>query len=327
MRALVLGIALAATTCLFAACAQDTGSTSGSSTETSAQSSTKQSEPASTSTATGSTQKQRETIGTEAQIEAVAGTWAPVGVLYGDEAKLFKDNPTLKDLYDSTYITFYDNGCFAYQKKIYIYRGTWWYYNESNGMPCYALKTDSVAKLTLQSGMGGEETDSSNSDVYLAYITGDQPFLVLHRQGDNFKETPLPVFVTTDAYEVPMEASSTGEERIEDAGTNAPTGFSADSSSSSSSSPSNSTGSTNSTSTSTGTTSDEYINTDQGVVRKGEDGSLTIYNETGITTSYPDGSMEWTDGFGTVTRDLDGDAKPDYISYDSGETWQVVTDY
>ena len=33
-------------------------------------------------------------------------------------------------------------------------------------------------------------------------------------------------------------------------------------------------------------------------------------------------SVQWTDGWGTVVRDENGDGKPDYVSYDSGETWQ-----
>lgn len=41
-----------------------------------------------------------------------------------------------------------------------------------------------------------------------------------------------------------------------------------------------------------------------------------------ISTFNGDGTKEWTDGWGTVVRDENGDGKPDYVSYDSGETWQ-----
>ena len=65
-----------------------------------------------------------------------------------------------------------------------------------------------------------------------------------------------------------------------------------------------------------------FVKTDDGdVVQFGDNGSVTQYNENGITTFNSDGSKEWTDGWGTVVQDVDGDGSPDRISYDSGETW------
>ncbi|MBR2684277.1 MAG: hypothetical protein IKE22_13550, partial [Atopobiaceae bacterium] len=67
---------------------------------------------------------------------------------------------------------------------------------------------------------------------------------------------------------------------------------------------------------------DTYVETDDGdVVQFSDNGSVTQYNENGITTFNSDGSKEWTDGWGTVVQDVDGDGNPDRISYDSGETW------
>ncbi|MBQ3266617.1 MAG: hypothetical protein IJH08_01705 [Atopobiaceae bacterium] len=63
-------------------------------------------------------------------------------------------------------------------------------------------------------------------------------------------------------------------------------------------------------------------NEDGDNLRFGEDGSVTLYNDHGITTRNEDGSMEWTDGYGTGVRDVDGDGEPDYVTYDSGETWE-----
>lgn len=60
---------------------------------------------------------------------------------------------------------------------------------------------------------------------------------------------------------------------------------------------------------------------DGDVVQFGDNGSVTQYNENGVTTFNPDGSKEWTDGWGTVVQDVDGDGNPDRVSYDSGETW------
>ena len=70
---------------------------------------------------------------------------------------------------------------------------------------------------------------------------------------------------------------------------------------------------------------DTYFETDDGdIVSFSDDGSVTQYNDLGVTTFNSDGSKEWTDGWGTVMRDENGDGEPDYVSYDSGETWQRV---
>lgn len=211
ITAAIMALCLAAVGCA----GQDSDSFAGSSDSTGSENVVQQnSEESSDSSVLPNTQ--REELGTSEQVTAIAQAWAPVGVLYEGEAKLFSEYPTLADLYSNTYITFYDNGRFAYQEKIYIYRGSWKYYDESNGMPCYVLKTDSVARVTLQSGLGGEEVDATTGKIYLAYLTGDQPLLVVHRQGDDFNETPLPVFVVSDTYQVPMEASSAGNETSND---------------------------------------------------------------------------------------------------------------
>lgn len=84
-----------------------------------------------------------------------------------------------------------------------------------------------------------------------------------------------------------------------------------------------STGTTNSNDSSTfeGPT-DTYVETNDGdVVQFSDNGSVTQYNENGVTTFNSDGSKEWTDGWGTVVQDVDGDGNPDRVSYDSGETW------
>ena len=69
-------------------------------------------------------------------------------------------------------------------------------------------------------------------------------------------------------------------------------------------------------------TGDTWVQTDYGdILQFGEDGSVTLYNDDGVTTFNEDGTREWTDGWGTVVRDDDGDGTPDRVSYDSGETW------
>ena len=95
---------------------------------------------------------------------------------------------------------------------------------------------------------------------------------------------------------------------------------------------SNSTGnnsSGNSTNTNTNShespTGDTWTETDDGdVLHFDENGSVTQYNDYGVTTFNQDGTKEWTDGWGTVVRDTDGDGIPDIISRDSGETWQSI---
>lgn len=41
----------------------------------------------------------------------------------------------------------------------------------------------------------------------------------------------------------------------------------------------------------------------------------------GTAYGYADGSTEYTDGYGNVVRDSDGDGKNDYFSSDGGNTW------
>lgn len=52
------------------------------------------------------------------------------------------------------------------------------------------------------------------------------------------------------------------------------------------------------------------------------DSSLTIDGKTVYT--YADGTVEWTDGYGTVYQDVDGDGTYDYASSDSGASWSAV---
>lgn len=67
---------------------------------------------------------------------------------------------------------------------------------------------------------------------------------------------------------------------------------------------------------------DTYLEDKDGnVTQLGENGSVTRYTDDGITTFNSDGTKEWTDGWGTVVRDTDGDGEPDIVSHDSGETW------
>lgn len=52
------------------------------------------------------------------------------------------------------------------------------------------------------------------------------------------------------------------------------------------------------------------------------DSSLTIDGKTVYT--YADGTVEWTDGYGNVYQDVDGDGTYDYASSDSGMSWSAV---
>ena len=106
----------------------------------------------------------------------------------------------------------------------------------------------------------------------------------------------------------------------EDAQIPAPT--SSSSSSSNGSSSSSNSGSSGGGGTYESPTGDTWVETDDGdILQFGEDGSVTLYNDDGVTTFYQDGTREWTDGWGTVVMDDDGDGVPDRVSYDSGETW------
>lgn len=93
-----------------------------------------------------------------------------------------------------------------------------------------------------------------------------------------------------------------------------------------SSSSSTSTGSgSSSTSTHYDESGDAWFETEDGDVLQFDDnGSVTQYNDLGVTTFNSDGTKEWTDGWGTVVRDTDGDGEPDIVSRDSGETWEEL---
>ena len=202
-----LFVAIAIAICLATGCSQQPGSTTGAQAD-SAETASEEQVEAAAAEATETPSETPAKPGTDEQIAVLAGSWKAVGLLYENKAYLFSDYPTLSDLYTNYYITFYEDGRFAFQENVFIVRGTWQYYNEDDSITYYLLKTDSVARVTLESGLGGEATEVSEGDVYLAYVVGDAPFVVLHEQGDDLSETPLPVYATTNAYQVPKEASS-----------------------------------------------------------------------------------------------------------------------
>ena len=204
-KPLVSLVALALALCLVSGCSGQTADSAETSTDTAQETTVEQSETVTEGqTPTGF---QVSTPAADEHTEAIAKSWAPVAVLYEGEVYPFSEYETFEGLYSSTYVTLYDNGRFAYQSKIYIYRGTWTYHDDYDGVLTYVLTTDSVAKLTLESGVGGEVVNSEGGKVFIAYLVGDQPFLVLTEQGDDINETPLPAFVASDEWEVPMEAS------------------------------------------------------------------------------------------------------------------------
>lgn len=154
------------------------------------------------------TSGERADLGSDDQIAAISKSWQAFAVLYDGEIYPFSKYPTFEDLYDNTYITIYENGRFAYQSSaVYTYRGSWHFHEDYDGVLTYVLRTDSVAKVTPESGLGGEEIGSGDGKVFIVYIFGDKPFLVVTENGDDLNETPTPAFVATDVWQVPMEPS------------------------------------------------------------------------------------------------------------------------
>ena len=53
-----------------------------------------------------------------------------------------------------------------------------------------------------------------------------------------------------------------------------------------------------------------------------DDGTVMTYDDDGtIYYEKPDGSLEVTDGWGNVVKDIDGDGMADSYSIDGGESW------
>ena len=53
-----------------------------------------------------------------------------------------------------------------------------------------------------------------------------------------------------------------------------------------------------------------------------DDGTVMTYDDDGtIYYENPDGSLEVTDGWGNVVKDVDGDGMADSCSIDGGESW------
>lgn len=53
-----------------------------------------------------------------------------------------------------------------------------------------------------------------------------------------------------------------------------------------------------------------------------DDGTVMTYDDDGtIYYENPDGSLEVTDGWGNVVKDIDGDGAADSYSIDGGESW------
>lgn len=251
------------------------------------------------------------------------GTWAPIGVMFRGELKSFDAAPTLRDLYDTTFITFTADGRFAYQSHMTIYRGTWILFNKSDGIRTYKLATDSVSHIDLESGLGGKEAESKTKPVFLAmyYAESDEAHFLIYKKGDDIEETPTPVFAQTASYEVPLEPSGGSDDNPQE--TPQPQSSSSSvagpdgASSSSSAKRETSSSSTASTESDDGhlQLSDEF-ETPDGRGFMGSDGNYYFQND--------DGSYEVTDGYGTGIRDVDGDGSGDYYTIDGGETWHEM---
>lgn len=98
--------------------------------------------------------------------EILDGTWVVGGVYYEKYLIDISDNGTLMDLYDTTYLWFYEDGTFLYY-NFYYRRGLYDKKDENS----FILKTDTVFTYEMtESGLEEKVIESSSKTSYLVTV-------------------------------------------------------------------------------------------------------------------------------------------------------------
>ena len=98
--------------------------------------------------------------------ETLGGTWAVGGVYYESYLIDISDSDGLKNLYDATYLFFYESGTFQYM-NLYNHRGSYVRKNENS----FILKTDTVSSYDItENGLEEKMVESADKLSYLITV-------------------------------------------------------------------------------------------------------------------------------------------------------------
>lgn len=101
--------------------------------------------------------------------EILGGTWAVGGLYYEKHLIDITDSDSLMDLYDTTYLYFYEGGTFLYM-NLFNRRGSY-VRKDTNS---FILNTDTVFLYDItEKGLEEKEVESSSKDSYLVTIIDD----------------------------------------------------------------------------------------------------------------------------------------------------------
>ena len=107
----------------------------------------------------------------------IGGTWKVGGIYYKGHLIDINDNDAIESMYDTTMITFNDDGTFVYL-KMYNDRGVW--SEKKQGFEdSFILKTESTFMYDLQNGsLVEKETETSNKKQYIATLLDENTFVM-----------------------------------------------------------------------------------------------------------------------------------------------------
>ena len=107
----------------------------------------------------------------------IGGTWKVGGIYYEGHLIDINDIDAIKSMYDTTMITFNEDGSFVYLKK-YNDRGMWSIKRQGSG-DCFILKTESNFVYEMQNGsLAEKEMETSNKKLYIVALLDENTFVL-----------------------------------------------------------------------------------------------------------------------------------------------------
>ncbi len=107
----------------------------------------------------------------------IGGTWKVGGIYFKGNLIDINDNDAIESIYDTTMITFNEDGTFVYL-KMYNDRGVW-SEKKQGSEDSFILKTESTFMYDLQNGSLVErEIESSNMTQYIATLLDENTFIL-----------------------------------------------------------------------------------------------------------------------------------------------------
>ena len=107
----------------------------------------------------------------------IGGTWKVGGIYYKGHLIDINDNDAIESMYDTTMITFNEDGTFVYL-KMYNDRGIW-SEKKQGSEESFILKTESTFRYDLQNGsLVEKETETSNKKQYIVTFLDENTFIL-----------------------------------------------------------------------------------------------------------------------------------------------------